>query len=214
MLTIRPAVGPDVAALEAVVAEAFGVYRVRMDRDPAPMAADYRTLVNAGRVWVAIQGGATEGVIEDGVIEDGVIEDGVTADGAVVGLIVLVPEVDHLYLETIAVRPVAQGTGVGRRLLELAETEADRLGLRTLVLCTNEVMTENLAYYPRRGYRRTHRIEQDGFHRVFFRKHLAVEQTAVDQSTVDQSTGDQSTGDQSTVDQSTIDQPAVDQQRH
>jgi hypothetical protein len=31
-------------------------------------------------------------------------------------------------------------------------------------------MTENLAYYPRHGYAETHRAEQDGFSRVFFRK--------------------------------------------
>jgi hypothetical protein len=37
-------------------------------------------------------------------------------------------------------------------------------------LYTNAAMTENLAYYPRRGYIETHRAAQDGFHRVFFRK--------------------------------------------
>jgi hypothetical protein len=30
-----------------------------------------------------------------------------------------------------------------------------------------------LAYYPRRGYAETHRAEQGGFRRVFFRKSLA-----------------------------------------
>ncbi len=34
-------------------------------------------------------------------------------------------------------------------------------------------MTENLAYYLRRGYTETHRSDQDGFHRVFFRKTLS-----------------------------------------
>jgi hypothetical protein len=33
-------------------------------------------------------------------------------------------------------------------------------------------MTENLAYYPRHAYIETHRAEQDGFRRVFFRKPL------------------------------------------
>ena len=33
-------------------------------------------------------------------------------------------------------------------------------------------MTENLAYYPRRGYRETHRSTQDSYHRVFFTKIL------------------------------------------
>jgi hypothetical protein len=34
------------------------------------------------------------------------------------------------------------------------------------------MMTENLTYYPRRGYTETHRMQQDGFQRVFFRKRL------------------------------------------
>jgi hypothetical protein len=33
-------------------------------------------------------------------------------------------------------------------------------------------MTENLSYYPRHGYAETHRAEQDGFRRVYFRKPL------------------------------------------
>jgi hypothetical protein len=34
------------------------------------------------------------------------------------------------------------------------------------------MMSENLDYYPRRGYRETHRAEQDGYRRVFFTKLL------------------------------------------
>jgi hypothetical protein len=33
-------------------------------------------------------------------------------------------------------------------------------------------MTENLAYYPRHGYRETRRAEEQGFRRVFFSKTL------------------------------------------
>jgi len=71
------------------------------------------------------------------------------------------------------VRPSRQGRGAGSRLLALAEDEARRLRLSEIRLYTNEAMTENLAYYPRHGYAETHRAEQDGFRRVFFRKHLA-----------------------------------------
>jgi hypothetical protein len=45
-----------------------------------------------------------------------------------------------------------------------------RLRLPEIRLYTNEAMTENLAYYPRRGYTETHRAAEDGFNRVFFRK--------------------------------------------
>jgi hypothetical protein len=39
-------------------------------------------------------------------------------------------------------------------------------------LHTNAAITENLAYYPQHGYTETHRTQQDGFHRVFFRKRV------------------------------------------
>jgi GNAT superfamily N-acetyltransferase len=65
-----------------------------------------------------------------------------------------------------------QGRGIGGRLLALAEDHTRRHGLHEVRLYTNEAMTENLAYYPRRGYVESHRAEQDGFRRVFFRKRV------------------------------------------
>ena len=47
--------------------------------------------------------------------------------------------------------------GSAQRLLDLAEQQADCLGLPEVRLYTNESMTENLAFYSRRGYRETHR---------------------------------------------------------
>jgi|tagenome__1003787_1003787.scaffolds.fasta_scaffold19970958_1 N-acetylglutamate synthase-like GNAT family acetyltransferase len=148
MVITRRAAAADAGPVQALIAEAFGIYRPRLGRDPAPMAADYPALINSGRVWVAVQ------------------------DDEILGVVVLQPEAEHLYLDTIAVRTDAQGRGVGARLMALAEAEAARHDLPAVVLCTNEVMTENLAYYPRRGYRLTHREEQHGFRRVFFRKEL------------------------------------------
>jgi GNAT superfamily N-acetyltransferase len=110
------------------------------------MTVDYAQAVRDGRVWVAVD------------------------NDIVVGLAVLVPQPDHLLLDNIAVSPSAQGHGVGTRLLALAEDHARRHGVSEVRLYTNEAMTENLAYYPRRGYVETHRAEQDGFRRVFFRK--------------------------------------------
>jgi ribosomal protein S18 acetylase RimI-like enzyme len=57
-------------------------------------------------------------------------------------------------------------------LLAFAEEEARRCGLPEIRLYTNEAMTENIAYYPRRGYTETHRARDEGFSRVFFRKAL------------------------------------------
>jgi hypothetical protein len=41
-----------------------------------------------------------------------------------------------------------------------------------LRLFTHALMTENQAYYVRRGYMRTGRTKDDGFDRVFFAKRL------------------------------------------
>ena len=148
MLQVRQAAGPDVPVLAAIATEAYRVYVPRIGREPAPMTADYAAAVRSGLTWVAVR------------------------DGEVVGLLVLVAHPDHLLLENVAVLPSAQGAGVGARLLALAEDEARARGLREIRLYTNEAMTENLAYYPRRGYAETHRAAVDGFQRVFFTKQV------------------------------------------
>ena len=149
IVVLRPALATDLAAIQTTVAAAYQVYVPRIGRRPAPMDADYADAVASGQVWVAV------------------------ADGGVIGLVVLVPAGDHLLVDAVAVSPAAQGLGVGRRLLALAEEQARARGLGEVRLYTNEAMTENLTYYPRLGYVETHRAEQDGFHRVFFRKSLA-----------------------------------------
>jgi ribosomal protein S18 acetylase RimI-like enzyme len=146
VLRVRQAGSDDVAALRALAEAAYRGYVARIGRAPAPMTADYAAAVAAGEVWVAEEG------------------------GHVVGLLVLVPETDHLLLENVAVEPGAQGRGIGSWLLAHAEARAVALGLAEIRLYTNEAMTENLAYYPRRGYTETRRAEQNGFRRVFFRK--------------------------------------------
>ena len=112
------------------------------------MLADYRALIDAGELQVLEEAGAP------------------------VALIVLRPDEDALFVENIAVDPQAQSKGHGRALLAFAEREARRLGLAAVRLYTNAVMTENLAYYPRLGFRETDRREEDGYHRVYFEKRV------------------------------------------
>jgi GNAT superfamily N-acetyltransferase len=149
MITIRLAGEPDADTVRLITAEAYQLYVPRIGREPSPMTTDYAGEVRAGRAWVA---------------EDG---------GQAVGIVVLIPQADHLLVENIAVRPAAQGSGTGRRLLAVAEEQARHLGYDEVRLYTHEAMTENIAYYPRRGYTETHRGGQDGYRRVFFRKQLA-----------------------------------------
>jgi ribosomal protein S18 acetylase RimI-like enzyme len=146
MMIIRRAGPADVAALRRIAAGAYAPYISRIGRAPAPLTADYAKAVRDGQAWAAEQ------------------------DGEITGFVILVEKPGHLLLENVAVDSTAQGRGIGRRLLALAEEHARHRGLGEIRLYTNEAMTENLSYYPRHGYTETHRAEQDGFRRVFFRK--------------------------------------------
>ncbi len=148
-VTLRPARREDAVAMTQVARRAYAAYVPRIGGEPAPMKVDYAKTVDDGYAWVAER------------------------HDRLVGLLVLHPGEDHMMLENVAVDPEAQGLGVGAQLLRLAEEKAHEQGLPEVRLYTNEAMTENLAYYPRRGYRETHRSTQDGYHRVFFTKILA-----------------------------------------
>ncbi len=149
MVTVRLAAPDEAVILHAIAREAYQRYVPRIGREPAPMSADYGAAVRNGQAWVAVD------------------------QDQVIGFVVLIAQPDHLLLKNLAVRPSWQGGGAGSRLLALAEDQARRLRRAEIRLYTNEAMTENLAYYPRRGYAETHRAEQDGFRRVFFRKRIA-----------------------------------------
>ena len=147
-MQIRRALDGDVTAVRAVVDAAYSPYVPRIGRPPAPMTADYETLVAAGEVWVG------------------------DADGRVIGVLVIRPSGDALELENVAVDPAEQGQGHGRALVSFAEENARELGLAAVELYTNEAMVENLALYPKLGFVETERRVEDGFRRVYFRKTL------------------------------------------
>jgi N-acetylglutamate synthase-like GNAT family acetyltransferase len=147
-MEIRPANASDVPAIEQIVADAYHKYVERIGKPPAPMLEDYSTHVRDHTAWVA------------------------EADGIVVGLVVLIPEEDHLLLDNIAVDPACHGRGIGRALLAFADQEAIRRGYDELRLYTHEKMTENLVMYPALGWEETGRGEQSGYNRVFFRKRV------------------------------------------
>lgn len=145
---IRQASAADVPAIQVVVHEAFQPYVARIGVAPKPMELDYGALVDAGQVWVAERD-----------------------DTGVCGAIVLIAGVDHLMLDTIAVSNDVRGTGVGAALMAYAEERARFLGLPSVHLYTNELMWENLKYYPKRGYVEQGRATVGGiYHRVFFIK--------------------------------------------
>ena len=145
---IRPATPADVAAIEHVVRTAYAKYVNRIGKPPGPMLDDYAARVDEGSVRV---------------LED--------ARG-LAGILVLLPQSDHLLLDNIAVASERQGEGIGRRLLAVAESEALQRGFDELRLYTNAAMHENLAIYAKLGWEEYGRAEQAGYQRVFFRKRL------------------------------------------
>ena len=142
----RVATAQDRPAVEAVVRAAYSHYVPRIGRAPGPMLDDYGALIRQGRVHVVDRGGAVKGVL------------------------VLIPEQDAMLLDNVAVAPDAQGTGVGRAMLEFAEQAARDAGYGTIRLHTNEAMTENLGLYAKIGYAETHRAEEKGLRRVYMAK--------------------------------------------
>ena len=145
-MNIRRATPNDIAEIAACARAAYDMYVTRIGKPPAPMVADFASLVEAGQVYV---------------IDDG---------GSVAGYAVFYAEGDHLHLENVAVFPHHKGRGLGGRLIAFVEDEARRLGLAAVELYTNAKMTENLQLYPKLGYVETDRRHEDGFDRVYFRK--------------------------------------------
>jgi len=93
-------------------------------------------------------------------------------EGEVVALLVVGERDEGFLLDNIAVRPGHQHIGVGRHLLELAETKARGQGFDSIYLYAQEVMTENLALYRGIGYVEYARRVEHGLPRVYLRKTL------------------------------------------
>lgn len=146
---LRPATAADAAGISECVRAAYTHYVERIGTPPGPMLDDYHQVVRDHRAYV---------------IDD---------DGRVVGVLVLMDKEGGLLLDNVAVLPSRQGEGIGRRLIEHAESEARRLGHRHLDLYTHQKMTENIAMYARNGYEEIDRRTERGFPRVYMRKQLS-----------------------------------------
>jgi GNAT superfamily N-acetyltransferase len=148
VIEIRRAVSDDAAACRALVRAAYEHYVARIGQEPRPMLDDYEALIAGGEVWVAHD------------------------DGGLAAVLVLEMAADHLLVENLAVARDRQGRGLGSTLLAFAEQHARVHGLPEVRLYTNEAMTENVSYYPRRGFVETHRSADSGYRRVLFTKQV------------------------------------------
>jgi ribosomal protein S18 acetylase RimI-like enzyme len=138
----------DIAAVTALVNAAYGHYVQRIGMTPGPMTRDYQEVIGDRNVTVAERGGEVVGVIVLHVTDEG------------------------FGIDNVAVHPSCQGQGLGRALLNLAETRAREAGFGSVYLYTHEKMTENLDLYAKIGYVEYRRSAHDGFALVHMRKHL------------------------------------------
>ncbi len=146
---VRAARNAEVPVIEAVVADAFAPFTARSGVVPAPLLIDWATTISAAAASVAVR------------------------DDRVIGVLVLWPHPDHVLIDTLAVDPGAQGSGVGVLLLAHAAAVATSRDVHLLRLHTNVAMTESLAWYLRHGFLETGRGVEDGFDRVHLEQVLA-----------------------------------------
>lgn len=128
-VTLKLAGEADAPAIRALTREAYAKWVAVIGREPLPMTADYAEAVRRHRFDLLYVGEALAALIET------------------------TPQVDHLLIENVAVRPAFQGRGFARRLLALAEDLAEAAGLKGVRLYTNQRFTENVALYEALGYR-------------------------------------------------------------
>ena len=147
-LTPRLAAPGEIEAVQHVIVLAYGRYLARFNRLPRTFSRDYSAHIREGRLWVIGE--------------------------PVVGVVSLSACDSSLVIENLAVLPNFQGQGVGRRLIDFAETQARLRGLRRLELFTNVMMTENLEIFRRFGFEETARQTADGMQRVHFARTLGA----------------------------------------
>lgn len=141
-LSFRSAVDADVPELVALVESA---YRGDASRGGWTTEADF------------LDGQRTD---EDGVRQVISTPDSillvVERAGALVACCQLEHRGDHVYFGMFAVRPGLQGAGLGREIMAEAERRARTVwGAKEMRMTVVNVREELIAYYVRRGYRRT-----------------------------------------------------------
>jgi N-acetylglutamate synthase-like GNAT family acetyltransferase len=82
-----------------------------------------------------------------------------TPEKEILGFVSLEKKSDSVYLGLLTVSPDAQASGIGRQLLEFAESHARDLHKPAIVITVINIRTELVAWYGRRGYLPTGKIE-------------------------------------------------------
>ncbi|MGL4489838.1 MAG: GNAT family N-acetyltransferase [Rhizobiaceae bacterium] len=127
-ISIRRAGASDAPVIAAITDAAYFKWIAAIGRKPLPMTVDYSKAVVQHLIDVA------------------------EIDGKIAALIEMIKEDDHLMIENLAVLPEHQGHGIGKLLLNHAETVARASSLPTVRLLTNGKFETNIQFYRNNGY--------------------------------------------------------------
>lgn len=108
--------------------QAYARNREILKAEPLPLKWDYDGIFSATEVW------------------------SVRDKGQLVGVLILRPREDDLYLESVATLPQVQGGGYGNAMLNATEFRARDWGYRAIRLVTGEKLTQNVDWYQRKGF--------------------------------------------------------------
>ena len=145
---MRLATPADAEQVAACVKAAYQHYIPIIGQEPGPMLDDYAQIIAQHTVWV---------------IEN---------HSGIVGLVVLMEKEEGILLDNVAVNPMYQGHGLGKRLMQQAEEEAITRGFGQIILYTHEKMSKNIQIYQKMGYVEVERRHEYGFNRVYMKKPL------------------------------------------
>jgi len=128
------------------------------------MVADFKAQISDGKIYVLSQGlPPTERQLSGFVVCFQVGSDKRRVDA------VADANSDVFFLENIAVNPCVQRSGFGLTLIKHVIALARDSGCSSIELYTNELMTENIAWYKKLGFSEFDHVVEDGFSRVYMR---------------------------------------------
>lgn len=125
--------GPnDSQAISDLILEAFSPFESEYTAGAfeytTPKADAIRPRFDEGPIWIAVE------------------------NGKMVGTVSGLPELERFYIRSMAVMPMAQGKGVGQRLLEALEAYAQENGFNRLYLYTTFVLPGAKRLYEKNGF--------------------------------------------------------------
>lgn len=147
-VVMRQATLDDTQSIRALTREAYAKWVPVIEREPVPMSIDYNEALKKHRFDLLFLDDKLAALIETSLNDD------------------------HLLIINIAVSPNHQGKGLGRKLMDHAETLAKTSGLSEIKLYTNQLFTGNVTFYSQLGYQVEREEEFKGGITVYMHKEI------------------------------------------